>query len=272
MASAVTGRSLVSAAGPRVEARMLLGIALVAVCVAGGLTFWSVTRETTPVLVASKPIPRGHVIQDEDLAVAPVRLDGTLSSLAIPEDEAASIVGQPASSALYAGEMLIRPRLSTRPAISPGEVAVTVSTKAEAVYNRLQPGDAVAVLATRAKGRPESQTQTVLDRAVVYDLALEPSVVSVGRTGQSQEENRKLSSITLLVARSEMERLAHAVVNWDITLALLPPDASKAPESPRTTQRSSSQPEIEPGAATNAEATLPQREAATERTRIAVEP
>jgi hypothetical protein len=75
----------------------------------------------------------------------------------------------------------------------------------------------VAVLGTSDKGEPGSQTVTLLESAVVYDISLEPGPI-IGKDG---EEGRGLSNVTLIVPRSEAERVAHAVVGWDVTLALL---------------------------------------------------
>lgn len=129
--------------------------------------------------------------------------------------------------------MVVWPDLASGPVIGPGEVAVTVPVEADAVYPGLRSGDAVAVLATRDKGKPESQTVTLLERAVVYDISLEPGRIAIGSGGDGAEENRGLTNVTLVVPRSEAERLAHAVVNWALTLALLSPqDAGSQTSAP----------------------------------------
>jgi hypothetical protein len=61
----------------------------------------------------------------------------------------------------------------------------------------------------------------LLERAVVYDVTLEPGRLTVGRSSDG-EEARGLTNVTLVIPRSEAERLAHALVNWQVTLALLP--------------------------------------------------
>jgi hypothetical protein len=65
---------------------------------------------------------------------------------------------------------------------------------------------------------------TLLERAIVYDVSLEPGRIAIGRGGDGGEEERGLTNVTLVVPKSEAERVAHAVVNWDLTLALLAPD------------------------------------------------
>ena len=219
MATTATRRRWTRFGAPaRVDGRMLLGVALVAAAVIGGLLFWGSARETVPVLVAARDLPAGHVLQADDLSVAQLRLEGDLASLAIPDAELDAVAGRSTGTAVHAGEMLVWPDLATGPVIGPGEVAITVPVEADAVYPGLRAGDAVAVLGTSDKGEPGSQTVTLLESAVVYDISLAPGPIAIGGDG---EEGRGLSNVTLVVPRSEAERVAHAVVNWDVTLALL---------------------------------------------------
>ena len=218
MATAATRRRWTRFGAPaRVDGRMLLGVALVAAAAIGGLLFWGSARETVPVLVATRDLPAGHVLQADDLSVAQLRLEGDLSSLAIPDAELDAVAGRTTGTAVHAGEMLVWPDLTTGPVIGPGEVAITVPVEADAVYPGLRAGDSVAVLGTSDKDEPGSQTVTLLESAVVYDISLEPGPI-IGRDG---EEARGLSNVTLVVPRSEAERVAHAVVGWDVTLAFL---------------------------------------------------
>ena len=66
--AAVPGvRSRANAALPfRVERRMVVGIALVGVSLAGGLVLWRGATDTTMVVVAARDIPPGHVIQRDE--------------------------------------------------------------------------------------------------------------------------------------------------------------------------------------------------------------
>lgn len=219
------------AAPARLDGRMLLGVALVAVSVVGGLLFWGWTSETVPVLVAARDIPAGHVIQADDLSVTRVRLEGSLSSLAVREGELDQVTGRTAGTAVHAGEMVVWPDLASGPVIGPNDVAVTVPVEADAVYPRLRAGDAVAVLATSNKGKPESRTVTLLERALVYHVSLGPGRIAIGRGSDGREEDRGLTNVTLVVPKSEAERLAHAVVNGDVTLALLAPDSGAGASS-----------------------------------------
>lgn len=229
MATASTSRTWLRVAAARVDGRLLLGVVLVAACMAAGLVFWGAVRETVPVLVAARDIPRGHILQREDLSTSAVRLDGILSDLAIPEERLHTLIGHPVGASIRRGEMVIWPDVAAAPGLGADQVAVTVPVKADTVYPWLESGDPVKVLATRAKGRPESQTATLLDRAVVYHVALRPGRVTVGRPNDGEPEHRDIASITLLVPQADAERLAHAVVNWDVTVALLAPTDGQQP-------------------------------------------
>lgn len=202
----------------RVDGRMLLGVALVAVSVIGGLLFWGSARETVPVLVAARELPAGHVIQRNDLSVARLKTDGALASLTISESELDSVVGSTLGNAVHAGELVVKPDLATGIIIGPKEVAITMPVRADAVYPGLREGDAVTVLATPTEA--EGLTVTILDRAVVYDVSLEPGRIAIGRDSGTTED-RGLTNVTLVVPRVETERVAQATVKWTVTLALL---------------------------------------------------
>jgi len=210
----------------RVDVRMLVGVVLVAVSVVGGLVFWGASRQTDPVLVVSHDLPSGHVIQRDDLAVAQVRLEADQAALAVPAADIDRVLGRTVGGAMYAGELLTAPRLATGPVLGADAAAVTLAVRADSVYPRLRPGDVVAVVATWDKGKSTSQTMTVLPRATVYAVALEPGGRAIGSRAGGEDTPRTIANVTLLVAKTDTERLAHAAVNWDLTLALLPPAAN----------------------------------------------
>lgn len=212
----------------RIDGRMLLGIALVAVSIAGGLLLWGSASDTVPVVVADRDLLEGHVITQDDLAIAELRSQGALSSLVIPEADLDSLVGQTLGTRVHAGEPVIRADLTSGPVIGAGEVAITIPVESDSVYPGLRPGDAVTVLGTPGGAPADGLTVTVLDRALVYAVSLERGAATIGRDG---EQTRGLSNVTLVVAQAEAEQLAHASVSWTVTLALLPPDGAEEPES-----------------------------------------
>ncbi len=205
----------------RIDGRMLLGIALVAVSIIGGLLLWGSASDTTAVVVANKDMPQGHVIEAGDLSTTQLRAEGGLSSLLIPQAEVASLVGRTLGTRVVAGEPVIRPDLSSGPVIGPGDVAITIPVNADSVYPGLRPGDAVTVLGTAGGSQADGPTVTVLERALVYDVSAERSPTTIGSDGQS---TRGLTNVTLVVPSGVAEQVAHAAVSWTVTLALLAAD------------------------------------------------
>lgn len=210
---------------PRVDVRLLVGLALVAVALVGGLSLWRQAQITSPVIVAAREIAPGHVIERGDLEVTQARLEGPPAALALSESELDGIVGRTAAGAIHAGELVVLPDLGSGPVIGLDQVAVTVPVQADAVYARLRRGDEVAVMATSDRGKPQSLTVALLERATLFDVALESSRVSLGGGGNTEEDGR-LTNVTLLIPRSEAERVAHAVVNAELTVLLLAPEPS----------------------------------------------
>ncbi len=224
---------------PHPDVRLLAGVALVAVSLVGGLSLWRQAQITTPVVVAARTIAPGQLIEAQDLALAEARLPEALAALAVPEAELVGVIGRIATGAIYAGEVVVRPDLGSGPVIGPGEMAVTIPVPDDAVFARLRRADRVAVMATYDADQPDSRTVTLLRRATVYAVALESSRVSLGGGGSDPEAGEP-TNVTLVIQGTEAERVAHALVNAELTLLLLAPDpirtASPVPadESPAT--------------------------------------
>jgi Flp pilus assembly protein CpaB len=222
MAAQTSGRRLGAVALPRADLRLLVGLALVAVALVGGLSLWRQAQVTLPVVIAAREIAPGQLIERADLELTQARLEGPLAALTFGEAELSTLVGSTAATAIHAGELVVRPDLGTGPLIGPDQGAVTMPVQADAVYALLRRGDDVAVMATSDEGKPQSLTQALLERATVFEVAFESSRVSLGGGGDS-EQNGRLTNVTLLIPRTEAERVAHAVVNAQLTLLLLAP-------------------------------------------------
>lgn len=209
----------------RVDRRMLAGVLLVLVSLAGGLLLWRSATATTPILVAAREIPPGHVLQRDDLRIGEARLDGGLASMALTDADLETAVGRTASTTIHAGEMIVAPDLASGPVLGPDEVAVTIPVAADTIYPGLRPTDQVSLLATSNAGKPESSTVTLLDRATVFAIGLERRVVR-SSTSNDPNEGATVANITLAVPRSEAEAIAHAVANAALTVVLLAPQES----------------------------------------------
>ncbi len=213
-------RRTVAALPFRVERRMLAGILLVGLSVAGGLSLWRGATGTTTVLVAAADIQPGQVIQRDDLRLAEARLDGSLASLALTDGDLAAAIGRTAGNTVHAGEMLVRPDLATGPVLGPDQVAVTIPVKPDTVYPGLRPGDEVAVLATSNAGKTDSKTVTLLDRATVFDVGLERRIIRSVPAG-NPDDGGELKHITVAIPRSQAETVANAIANAQLTIVLL---------------------------------------------------
>jgi Flp pilus assembly protein CpaB len=201
---------------------MLAGVLLVVVSLAGGLLLWRSATDTTPILVATRDIPPGHVIQRDDLRIGEARLDGGLASMAMTEADLEAAVGRTTSTTIHAGEMVVGPDLASGPALDADEVAVTIPVAADTIYPGLRPTDQVALLATTNAGKPESRTVTLIDRATVFAIGLERRVIRSSASDNPNDDDA-VANITLAVPRSQAETVAHAVANATITVVLLAP-------------------------------------------------
>ena len=206
----------------RVDPRMLTGILLVVVSLAGGLLLWRSATDTTPILIAARDLPPGHVIQRDDLTIGEARLDGSLASLALTEADLDAAVGRTTSTSIHAGEMVVHPDFAAGPVLGADEVAVTIPVATDSIYPGLRPTDEVALLATTNAGRPESTTITLLDSATVFAIGLERRVIR-SSSSNGPNDGATVANITLAVPRSEAEAVAHAVANATITVVLLAP-------------------------------------------------
>jgi Flp pilus assembly protein CpaB len=201
---------------------MLAGVLLVGLSLVGGLLLWRGATDSTPILVADRTLPPGHVIQRDDLRIAEARLDGSLASLALRESDLEGTVGQTVTTPVHAGEMLIRPDLAAAPILRPDEVAITVPIAADTIYPGLRPTDQVAILATANVGRPESTTVTLLDRATVFAVGLERRTLRSSSTSGA-DDGVTVTHVTLAIPRTEAEAIVDAVKNGTVTIALLAP-------------------------------------------------
>ena len=206
----------------RLDRRMVAGVLLVGISLVGGLLLWQSSTDSTPILVADRALPPGHVIQRDDLRIGEARLDGGLASLALRESDLEGTIGRTVSTTVHAGEMLIRPDLGAAPILGPDDVAITVPVAAHAIYPGLRPTDQVAILATANVGRPESTTVTLLDRATVFAVGLERRTLR-SSSASGADDDVTVTHVTLAVPRTEAEAIVDAVTNGTVTLALLAP-------------------------------------------------
>src|SRR5258708_30088331 len=89
------------------EPRLLVGLTLVALALAGSMSFWRASRVTVPVLVATHELVAGDVVKRDDIEVTEAQLRGRLAALAIAPTAVADVVGQTATESIHAGSLII---------------------------------------------------------------------------------------------------------------------------------------------------------------------
>jgi Flp pilus assembly protein CpaB len=196
---------------------------------AGSVGFWTVTSESRAVLVSTRDLPVGAALRASDLAVARVRVDDSIYQAALPAEALDEVVGKQLAKPALAHQLLVRGQLSSRPALEAGQLAMTVPIRPDtAVGGRIQPGDAVRVLLTSNKGKPDSKTSVVLPRTTVYEVGRDDRVTVVS-TSSSTGGDRPMAQgpaswLTLIVSPEQAIVLAEARWNGELDVALLPPD------------------------------------------------
>lgn len=216
----------------RADPRILLGLLLIALAIAGGLTWAGAVNQGRGVVIATRDLPVGTVIGPGDLAVTTTRLDDRVYAAAIPAAEATALIGRPVVEPIHANQQLVPAQIGTGPLLAADQGAMTVAVKAEvAAGGRLKPGDQVQVIVTLDKGKPTARSEVVIDRATVYAVGRDPQTRFVGgATGGVGEANAAagdaggaLASVTLVLTPEQRLALAQAKWGGEIDLVLLPP-------------------------------------------------
>ncbi|HLZ08007.1 MAG TPA: RcpC/CpaB family pilus assembly protein, partial [Chloroflexota bacterium] len=147
----------------RIDWRALFGIFLTLVAVGGSIFFWTASSDTRSVVVATRDVPSGSSLTLADLAVARVRIDDTLYQAAVPAEDLSTLAGKQLAEPVHAHQVIVRAQISPRPSLGRDQLALTIPISPEtAVGGSLRPGDAVEVLVTINKGKPEARTTVVL--------------------------------------------------------------------------------------------------------------
>lgn len=190
---------------PRVDARLVVGIALVGVSILGGLRLSSREDHSVGVYRAVADLPSGHVLTRADLEPTRLTADGVVLDRLLRAD-AGPPVGRVLREPLAAGALLTGDALG---ASAPEGRAVTVPVSADhALGGAIRPGDRVDVLATFDKGTEAARTITVAQRARVVEV-----VRADGLFGQGEGD---LGAITLVVAPDEVVVVVFAARNGEL--------------------------------------------------------
>jgi Flp pilus assembly protein CpaB len=222
--------------GRRLNIRLVAGVLVGAVAFVGFLVFSVSTMPSTRyVLVATHDLPAGGALHRSDVAVARVQLGDAQAHIAVSPDSIDDLEGRELAAPVFAKQVLIQPQLAAagRRGLEPGFIKVSVPVRPDnAVGDQLRAGDAVAVLVTRDKGKPTSETHIVLPRAWVDqvgpgDAPPGPATGSslggqVDASGPTSRIARPVNWLVLVIAQEQVTTLSQARWNGDVEVVLLP--------------------------------------------------
>jgi Flp pilus assembly protein CpaB len=181
--------------------------AIAAVCLGAVLAAWawSASTSTQQVLVAKAEIPRGSVIEGEDLTTARIGVDPALAVL--PASSAEDVIGQRAALDVGAGGLLTPDSISEEALPTSGKSVVGVAlTPEKAPGETLQSGDQVRVVVTPGqdagspKGAPEFSAAEVV--------------------GSHHDAETGQLVVDLLVSHEEATLLAARIATGNVALVL----------------------------------------------------
>ena len=181
--------------------------AITAVCTGAVLAAWawSSSTSTQQVLVATDEIPRGSVIEAEDLTTARISHDSALASL--PASSADDVTGQRAALDIAAGGLLTPDLVQEGSIPAAGESLVGVALKPEqAPGETLMAGDLVRLVVTPGQ---DGETPKI---APDFSVAEVVGIHHDSETGQTV--------VDLLVPHAEASLLAARVATANVALVL----------------------------------------------------
>jgi SAF domain len=183
-----------------------LGVLLVAVCAFGVASWASTVGHRTQVVVVTREVPAGSVIQAADLTTAGVAADHEVS--AIPASAAAQEVGRVARVELLPGSLLERSQVGTGPAIPAGSSVVGLDLKGGAFPAQIGSGSAVEVVSTPSEGNTLPAGTVLAQSATVLSVA-------ANQDGTS-------TLISIVVPAGEASAIASAGAAGAVSLVMLP--------------------------------------------------
>jgi Flp pilus assembly protein CpaB len=181
--------------------------AIAAVCLGAVLAAWawSSSTSTQQVLVATAEIPRGSVIEAEDLTTARLNVDSAVAVL--PASAADDLIGQRAALDVAAGGLLTADLVQKGSIPASGKSLVGVALKPEqAPGETLMAGDLVRVVVTPGQ---DGETPKI---APEFSAAEVVGIHHDSETGQTV--------VDLLVPHAEASLLAARVATGNIALVL----------------------------------------------------
>jgi Flp pilus assembly protein CpaB len=153
----------------RIDLRVVIGLALLLVGVAGTLGVVQQAGKRTPVLVMVRDVPAGRVIGNQDVRAAELGLAPGVASLGVGERD--RVVGQLATMPLSAGQVLSASSVAASRPLAPGQAVMSLAVAPEhAAAGMLRPGDRVAVVASGKPDQPQTIAQVLLSPVQVLSV------------------------------------------------------------------------------------------------------
>ena len=191
---------------PKVDARLVVGLLLVALSVIGGLRLAATSDETVPVYAAARDLPVDHVLVAGDLTVTRISADADVLNGLIAAGHGSPPIRRVLRSSVTEGGLVAVAALGGVESKS-REITVPISAD-HALGGALEMGDRVDVLASFDKGTELAKTLTVAAGARVAAV-----VHADGLFGQREGE---LSALTLSVAPDDVVFVAFALRNGEL--------------------------------------------------------
>jgi Flp pilus assembly protein CpaB len=191
---------------PKVDARLVVGLLLVALSVIGGLRLAATSDETVAVYAAARDLPADHVLVAGDLRVTRINADDDVLGGLIAAASGNPPLRRVLRASVVEGGLVATAALGG--VESKGrEITVPISSE-HALGGALEMGDRVDVLASFDKGTELAKTLTVAAGARVAAV-----VHADGLFGQREGE---LTALTLSVAPDDVVFVAFAVRNGEL--------------------------------------------------------
>jgi Flp pilus assembly protein CpaB len=211
----------------QIDLRAVLSLLVTMAAIGGMLLYANSFAATRPLLIATRDLPAGAILNAADLEVAQVRVDDRIFAAAVPGDALGDVLGRPLADPVHAPQILVRAQVSGRPRLAPDQLALTIPVSAaSAAGGQLREGDEVQVLLTRNEGKPDSETTVVLERVRIYGIGYDERAAL--RPASEPSTPGTLAWLTLIVTDEQARILANARHSGELDVALLPP----APPTP----------------------------------------
>jgi hypothetical protein len=150
----------------------VLGVLIVTVC-AFAIGSWALSvNHRTQVLVVSRLVPAGSVIQASDLTASGVAAGHAVA--AIPASASSLVIGKVALETLVPGALVVRAEVGAGPQVPAGSSVVGLDLKPGMFPAALQVGDSVSVVATPAQAGSGAGGSLLVGTATVFSAGASP--------------------------------------------------------------------------------------------------